>query len=238
LGECDESVEVLVVKASDVAKLLSKPPEGDEVLLRFGKIFEEEYTLANHIYSQAWLAQVSRWFIRKVAARLKAEGIYRRDLVLKAYRAYAALLSAGVVGEKPRTRFRKISDNIFIAAQPDLYNESTDTYYEFKLYPINDYARKQAEVFAWVLEKPIVLIGLKEDSKGYISVEKEIIKPSQNLEIEISEMRKIAEVEEFCADLMIPVYQYEKQHERRIRSYIKYIEYEDLDTYEYEEQPH
>jgi len=226
LGECDEVVEALVVKASDVAKLLSKPPEGDEVSLRFGKIFEEEYALANHIYSWAWYAQIPRWFVRKVAARLRAEGIYRRDLILKAYRAYAALLKAGVIGRKPRTKFRKLTDNIFVAAQPDLYDESADTYYEFKLYPINDYARKQAEVFAWVLERPIVLAGLKEDSKGYLSVEKEVIEPPKKLEVDINELKKFTVVEEFCADLMVPLHQYEKDYVNYIR-YLKYYEYEE-----------
>ncbi|MCC6032777.1 MAG: hypothetical protein LM561_01685 [Desulfurococcaceae archaeon] len=210
LGECGKIVEVLVVKASDVAKLLSKPPEGDEVSLRFGKIFEEEYALANHVYRWAWYAQISKWFIRKVAARLRAEGIYKRDLILKAYRAYAALLKAGVVGEKPRTRFKELTNSLFVAAQPDLYDETTDTYYEFKLYPINEYARKQAEVFAWVLGKPVVLVGLREDPGGYVSVEKEVINPPKDLEVDVNELRKVAVAEDFCSDLMIPVHQYDK----------------------------
>jgi len=225
LSECSETINVLVVKASDVAKLLSKPPEGDEVSLKFGKIFEEEYALANHVYSRAWYAQVPKWFVRKVAARLRAEGIYKRDLILKAYRAYSALLNAGVIGEKPKTSFKRLTRDLFVAAQPDLYDEFTETYYEFKLYPINDYARKQAEVFAWVLEKPVVLVGLKEDSRGYLSAEKEIITPPKNLKIDINELKKVATVEEFCADLMIPVYQYE-------RNYTKYLEYENYEIYE------
>ncbi len=193
----------MVVRASDVAKLLSKPPEGDEASAKFGKIFEEEYALANHIYERTWYVHVPKWFVRKVAARLMAEGIYRRDLVLKAYRAYAALLNAGVIGKKPKTVFRNLTDNLFIAAQPDLYDESTETYYEFKLYPINDYARKQAEVFAWVLEKPVVLVGLKEDPGGSVSVEKEVVAPPKDLRINVSELKKIAVAEEFCVDLTV-----------------------------------
>lgn len=216
LSGCSETINALVVKASDIAKLLSKPPEGDEVSLKFGKIFEEEYTLANHVYSRAWYTQVPKWFIRKVAARLKAEGIYKRDLVLKAYRAYSALLNAGVVGKKPKTMFRKLTSDLFVAAQPDLYDESADTYYEFKLYSINDYARKQVEVFAWVLDKPVVLVGLNENPGGYLSVEKEVIAPPRNLEVDVNELRKIAVVEEFCVDLMIPVYQYKKNYTRYV----------------------
>jgi len=210
-GRCDEVIEVLVVKASDIAKLLSKPPEGDEVSLKFGKIFEEEYALANHIYSLAWnVGKIPRLFIRKVAARLRSEGIYSRELVLKAYRAYSALLKAGVVGEKPSTHFKEFKDFIFIAAQPDLYDMFTDTYYEFKLYPINDYARVQARVFAWVLGKPIVLIGLKEGLDKYFEVEREVITPPNTLDVSPEELRRIAHTEEFCKDLKIPVHMFMK----------------------------
>ena len=216
--ECGEVIEVLVVKASDVTRMLSRPPEASEVMLRFGKIFEEEYALANHIYMWRWYRHIPRWFARKIAARLRAEGIYSRDLVLKAYRAYAALLKAGVVGEKPRTRFRELAEKLFVAAQPDLYNESTDTYYEFKLGPVNDYARKQAEVFAWVLGKPVVLVGIVEDRNGYVSVEKEVIQPPEKLDVDVAELRRHAVMEEFCSDLMIPVHQYERDFERYYRA--------------------
>lgn len=212
---CDEVIDVLVVKASDVAKLLSQPPEGDEVSMRFGKIFEEEYALANHVYELAGYAQVPKWFVRKVAARLRLEGIYRKDLVVKAYRAYAALLKAGVVGGKPPTQFREFSDSLLIAAQPDLYNESTDTYYEFKLYPINEYARAQATVFAWVLRKPVVLVGLKEDSRGYMEVEKRVITSPDDLGVSDKDLKKIAVTEKFCRDSMIPLHQYMRHYGER-----------------------
>jgi hypothetical protein len=39
---------------------LSEPPAGDEVLQRFGKIFEEEYALANHIYNWAGYMHIPR----------------------------------------------------------------------------------------------------------------------------------------------------------------------------------
>ena len=75
-----------------------------------------------------------------------------------------------MVGEKPRTRFREVAGSLYVAAQPDLYDSSTDTCYEFKLYPVNDYARKQAEVFAWVLGRPVVLMGLRE-GQGTVTLE-------------------------------------------------------------------
>ncbi|MEM1601527.1 MAG: hypothetical protein QXT01_04405 [Sulfolobales archaeon] len=204
----DEDVDiirVLVVRSSDLAKILSTPISGDEVSAKFGKIFEEEYTLANHIYMWSGYSQIPTWFIRKIAYRLRSEGIYSKDLVVKAYRAYSALLKAGVVGEKPPTAFRHYSDSIFIAAQPDLYNESEKTYYEFKLYQINEYARTQTKIFAWVLKSPVVLVGLKEDASGYIHVEKEVITPPDSIDVSTEVLRTIARPELFCAKLMKPL---------------------------------
>jgi len=231
--ECGRIVKVYVVRASDVAKILTPPPVGDVVLMKFGKIFEEEYALANHIYNSTIYQQVSKWFTRKVAARLRAEGIYRRDLVAKAYRAYSALIKAGVTGEKPRTVFKRIGEKLYVSAQPDLYDESTNTYYEFKLYPINEYAKKQAEVFAWVLGKPVVLIGLREDERGYITVERETVNPPEKIEVDVSELMKKAVVEEFCEKLEIPLFQYERECEKRAR-YTRFISFleEDEDFYE------
>ncbi|MEM2004977.1 MAG: hypothetical protein QW705_00085 [Zestosphaera sp.] len=209
---CGEVITLLVARASDVAKLLSQPPAGDEVSMKFGKIFEEEYTLANHIYMRTGYTQVPRWFARKVAARLRLEGIYSRELVVKAYRAYATLLKAGIVGVKPPTHFRMFSDSLLIGAQPDLYDESTGTYYEFKLYPINEYARAQATVFAWVLRRPVVLAGLKEDSREYMEVEKDVISPPDDLKVDLEDLRRIAISEDFCTDPMIPLHRYVRYH--------------------------
>lgn len=198
-------VRVLVVRSSDLAKILSTPIEGDEVSAKFGKIFEEEYALANHIYMWSRYSQVPTWFVRKVAYRLRSEGIYSKELVVKAYRAYSALLKAGVVGEKPSTAFRHHSGSIFIAAQPDLYNEYERTYYEFKLYQINEYARTQTRIFAWVLESPVVLVGLKEDASGYLHVEKEVITPPDSIDASAEVLRTIARPELFCTRLMRPL---------------------------------
>ncbi len=99
---------------------------------------------------------------------------------------------------------------LFIAAQPDLYYEETDTYYEFKLYPINEYARKQTEIFAWVLGKPVVLVGLVEDKNGYLTAEKETIGLPDRLDVDVEELKRYAVEEEFCSNLMILVHQYER----------------------------
>lgn len=198
-------VKVLVVRSSDIAKMLSTPVEGDEIYAKFGKIFEEEYTLANHIYMWRGYSQIPKLFIRKVASRLRSEGIYSKELITKAFRAYSALLKAGVVGEKPQTVFRLYSDSLFVAAQPDLYNEFENVYYEFKLYPINDYARTQAKIFAWVLETPIILVGLREETNGYLVAEKEVLSPPDSLNVGFDELKMIAKPELFCSKLMKPL---------------------------------
>ncbi|NHV05763.1 MAG: hypothetical protein HA495_00305 [Thaumarchaeota archaeon] len=96
---------------------------------------------------------------------------------------YSALLRAGVKGQKPKTQFKEYND-ILIATQPDL--EDGENYYEFKTYPINDYARAQCKVFSYVLGKPVVLVDLKEDENSYINFKKEVID-----EEAIVELRKL-----------------------------------------------
>jgi len=198
--------EAVVVKASDIAKRLAPFEGGDAIMAKFGKIFEEEYTLAAHLYEKMVFPRyIPRKFAKKVAARLKEEGIYSTDLVAKAVRAYAALLSAGAVGEKPSTEFREYEDRVFIAAQPDLYSWSEGKYYEFKLYQLNDYARVQARIFAWVLEEPIVLIGLREVEGGYFSAHSEVVSPPKELDVRgMVDLKGIGTTTTFCAGCMRP----------------------------------
>jgi hypothetical protein len=168
---------IRVVKASEIARLIAEPHKGDNTALIFGKIFEECYTFATYLFDESFInKRLNTKFVRKIAAEIKAKGIYSKELVKKAYKMYSALLRAGVIGEKPKTQFKEYG-NILIAAQPDLWDWSNgkDTYYEFKTYPIDDYARAECKVFSYVIGKPIILIGLKEDEKGYIDFEKEII---------------------------------------------------------------
>ena len=190
-------MQMYVVKSSDVAKLVVKPKEADEVSLKFGKIFEDCYTEALYYYDKSYNTKsIPQKFIRKVAYRLKTEGIYSSELVRKAYRMYSCLLRAGVIGLKPRTEFRKFNDEILIAAQPDVYNIFTDQYFEFKTYPIDDYARMQCKVFSWVLRSPVILIGLV-DNNGYIDYQKEVIEckelPVKRIPKELGQLQEVCE---------------------------------------------
>lgn len=165
-----------VVRASDVAKLIATPVQGSETSLKFGKIFEECYTFATYLYDRTYMSKsINAKFIRKVAFELKKNGIYSSENIRKAYRMYSSLLNAGIIGAKPKTVFRKVEnyDDLMICAQPDLWDYLR--YYEFKTYAINDYAIAQCKIFSWVLQEPVILVGLKVRPDGFIVVEKKEI---------------------------------------------------------------
>ena len=194
-----ETMKVRVVKASEVAKLIARPREGDETGIVFGKVFEECYTFATYLYERNFYP-ANRTFARKVAAELKARNMYSKELVGKAYRMYSALLRAGVRGWKPRTQFKEY-DGVLIAAQPDLEDE--ENYYEFKTYPIDEYARAQCKVFSFVLGQPIVLVGLVEGENGYIDFEKEVVDAKGFTPPKIPPT--MGELEEACEECGLPI---------------------------------
>ena len=71
----------------------------------------------------------------------------------------AEFFRAGVRGLTPSTMFRQIPavPGHYIAAKPDLKNEN-GTWFEFKTYPIRNYAVVQCKIFSWVVGRPIVLV--------------------------------------------------------------------------------
>jgi hypothetical protein len=74
---------------------------------------------------------------------------------------------------------------------------------------------------------------LREDERGYITVEREVVDPPVELEVDVNELLKKAVVEEFCEKLEIPLFQYERECEKRARHtrFISFLE-EDEDFYE------
>lgn len=192
-----------VVRASEVAKLMAPPPSGSYEACVFGKVFEEAYTEACYYHAKTMNTRsIPRKFARKVAAMLKREGVYSDDLVKKAYKMYSCLLRAGVVGLRPRTRFRWLNEKVLIAAQPDIGGED-GRYYEFKTYPLDEYARAQAMVFSWVIGKPIVLVGLVERDDGYIDYEMEVVECA---ELPITDVPDhLGEEQEICPVCRLPL---------------------------------
>lgn len=166
---------VKVVTSSEIAALTSPPHSSSKENIIFGKIFEEEYTKATYLYEKLEFfgKEISKKYLRAVAWRLKNDGIYDKKLLIRAYRMYATLLGGGIAGRKPKTSFRKLSQETFVAAQPDL--ENLGKYYEFKTYHIDEYARSQSHVFSWVLREPIELVGMIEMGDGKFQLESEKI---------------------------------------------------------------
>jgi len=166
-----------VITASEVAKLVAEPRAADEERLKFGKIFEECFTAAAWLYDRTG-ARTARNFARKIAAELRAAGIYSKENVARAYRIYSCLLRARAKeGRKPKTRIRRIpGTDIFVLAQPDLLTYGGE-WVEFKTHPIDAYARAQARIFSWVIKAPVRLIGVVEN-RGYYDYEAEEIDAS------------------------------------------------------------
>ncbi|MEM2204033.1 MAG: hypothetical protein QXI22_06725 [Sulfolobales archaeon] len=176
---------VLVAKASDIAKRIASPPQGTLVGMIFGKIFEQLYVSKNHVTPRDLDPFILRIFTYDLKSLLELHKIYSEDLLRKGIKMYIALHEAKVVGVGIPPTFRRYENGIYIAAQPDLYSPYLDKYFEFKTYPIDEYAKKQAEIFAWVLQHPITLVGLREASDGY-EVETMVIEPKPlNIDPEI-----------------------------------------------------
>jgi len=176
---------VLVARASDIAKKIAPPPQGTIVGMIFGKIFEQLYVSKNHVTPRDLDPFILRIFTYDLKSLLELHNIYSEDLLRKGVKMYIALLKANVVGIGCPPTFRRYESRIHISAQPDLYSPYLDKYFEFKTYPIDEYAKKQAEIFAWVLQHPITLVGLREAGDGY-EVETIVVEPKPlNIDPEI-----------------------------------------------------
>ena len=167
---------VLVAKASDIAKKIAPPPHGTVEGAIFGKIFEQLYILKNHVKPGDLDTFILGIFVSDLRYQLEFHNIYSEELLRKGVMMYEALHRAGVTGVGVKPTFRKYEGGVYIAAQPDLYNPYLDIYFEFKTYPIDEYAKKQAEIFAWVLDHPVVLIGFRKVGDGY-EVEEIVVEP-------------------------------------------------------------
>lgn len=94
---------------------------------------------------------VKKQIFDSITAILKHSGAFREHQAMT-----EAFFDAGMWGLTPRTKFREVSPNYYLAAKPDLYESGV--YYEFKTYPMTDFSSYQAKVFAWVLRSPVVLV--------------------------------------------------------------------------------
>ena len=169
------------MSASELARALLPPEEwpcGSKEDLIFGKIFEEEFALWRHLYERQLGGVKARKFIAKVAQRLKAEGIYSREMVLKAYRIAAAFIKAGVSGETPKTGLFELDSEHGIFYKPDL--EDYDNVYELKTHPLTKFDEFQASIFALCVGKPVKLVGVEFDEKGMAHAQMKVVKPFED----------------------------------------------------------
>lgn len=164
---CDEHVVLCDNKllfaeshsASDVARAvgtLANP--ADKTGLQFGKIFEEEYQ--QYWYrrqrggfggygSMKYAYFPKRVFSRRIAYRLREDGIYSSERVAHAVRLFSAFLAADIQGLTPPTRHRWYRDSV-IYGKPDLRKFGGDpNLIEFKIAPLDEYARIQTTVMSW-----------------------------------------------------------------------------------------
>jgi hypothetical protein len=181
---------VLVARASDIAKRIAHSPQGTLEGMIFGKIFEQLHISKNHVTPRDLDPFILRIFTYDLKSLLELHNIYSEEMLRKGVKMYIALHKANVVGIGILPTFRRYENGIYIAAQPDLYSPYLDKYFEFKTYPIDDYARKQAEIFAWVLDHPVTLVGLREAGDGY-EVETMVAEPKP-LNIDPGIVRSVA----------------------------------------------
>jgi hypothetical protein len=211
----------LVAKATDIAKKIAQPPQGTVEGAIFGKIFEQLYILKNHVTSRGLGTPrdldpfILRIFTYDLKSMLELHNIYSEELLRKGVKMYIALHRAGVTGIGVKPTFRKYEDDVYIAAQPDLYNPYSDEYFEFKTYPIDAYARMQAKIFAWVLQHPIKLVGLRGATDGY-DVETILVEPKPlNIDPEI--IKSVAREQPVDPSRYIPPHMALRKDEERSR---------------------
>ncbi|GAB4320059.1 MAG: hypothetical protein Kow0069_23870 [Promethearchaeota archaeon] len=162
------------VSASRVARLLSgEKVEGTPERAELGKLFEEGYQNACWELGLLRCAGPSGGpdavnvddyllddFVEIVVDHVSRCG----ELVDETHEREAAeiaeaFLRAGVAGRTPATKFRKIEDDRYVAAKPDLVDDLAGLVVEFKIYEPGEYAKAQSEVFSWVFRYPVWLVG-------------------------------------------------------------------------------
>lgn len=187
--ENGEATVVADTNASAIAREIGTidSPAG-EVGLAFGKAFEEAYATYWHRRKRGgydgWGSikhayHPKRVFGRRLAGMLRERDVYADDLVARGVRLFSAFLAADVRGLTPATIHRRRGD-LIVYAKPDLRERSADPpLTEFKTAPIDEYARVQATVMAWVFQESVRLVGARTDpATGWIDVESERIDPS------------------------------------------------------------
>ena len=116
-------------------------------------------------------------------------------------RIFNLFLSGNICGKTPPTTARRY-ENYIVTAKPDLWDVSWNesTYNEFKIGELDDYAREQAKIFAWVVNEPINLYGVSSD----FWLQKEIVYPSEDIGKIPESIGKAYDIREICENCNLP----------------------------------
>lgn len=194
-SSCETHVEsdgtpVEEVRSGRVAATVGElaAPAG-EVGLIAGKVLEEElqeffyrrdYQRDSFGGTYAYAYRPKRAFAARLAARLREEGAYSDARVARGVRILAALLAAGIGGRTPPTEHRVHASGplspLVVYAKADFLDLSDKpALTEFKSYPLDAYARIQAQVAAWAYDQPVRLVGAV--GAEWVDLEIEIVTP-------------------------------------------------------------
>jgi len=179
-GEDEEKVHLF--KASDYVRHLHPIVDENLVAQAFGQAFDEAVTLFSHLRdsifsSRGLLYKCQRHFVAKfndLTRELSLAADEKRRIFGKSWRMFAAFSESGIEGSKPKTRFIKLADDVYMACQPDLYDFGR--MYELKSYalmePLQPDVELQIKLFgiAYPSDK-LFAVGFSEDEKRYIHIQ-------------------------------------------------------------------
>lgn len=156
-------------------------------------LFECEY---NYFCAECYLKEMERVFFTKIENDVtklsQSEKKYLKNLLYLFWKH-------NITGQTPPTKAKR-HNNCIITAKPDLIKYDFDNLIsEFKIYPLNNYAREQTKIFAWVFDNPICLYGVSPD----FELQKETIYPPNNIG-EIPELGELHDNEEICKYCNLP----------------------------------
>ena len=92
---------------------------------------------------------------------------------------FRLLIEERILGRYSKTCEKPYSDSIILIGKPDLIDKKGNLY-ELKVYPLTDFCREQARVFAWIFNKEIKLIGFKNENNE-VKIQKEFIEVPINI---------------------------------------------------------
>lgn len=111
------------------------------------------------VCKKCYLRRLETDFFNKINKKIKNLSFSEKEFLKNIMHLF---IKNDVDGRTPKTRAKRIG-NYIITAKPDLETGGSSEFSEFKICPIDDYAREQSRVFAWVVGKNINLFGVNKN---------------------------------------------------------------------------